>query len=84
MTRETAGWGDVADQVTALAAPQAVQDLHDDRPDRVLVGGDPLGREAPLEECLHAVVLGRVHPDEHRLGQLEREFAQRHEDASEF
>ena len=35
--------------------------------------GDPLGREAGLEERLQAVVLGGIHADEHRPRQLERE-----------
>ena len=37
--------------------------------------GDPPGREAGLEEGLQTVVLGRVHADEHRPGELEREAA---------
>ena len=41
--------------------------------DLVLVLGDPLRREAALEERLEPVVLGRVHRDEHRLLQLERD-----------
>ena len=36
---------------------------------------NPFWRESPLEERLEAVVLGRVHPDEHRLHELEREDA---------
>src|SRR5439155_10927063 len=43
------------------------------RADRVLVVGDPPGREAGLEERLDAVVLWWVHPDEHRPAELERE-----------
>jgi hypothetical protein len=34
---------------------------------------DPLRREAALEQHLQAVVLGRIHADEHRLDQLERQ-----------
>ena len=64
---------DVADEVAALLAAQAVEQLGDDRADVVLVRGDPLGREAGLEQRLQTVVLGRVHADEHRLRELERE-----------
>src|SRR5262249_46497039 len=41
--------------------------------DRVLVLGDPLRCEAALKERLDAIVLRRVHADEHRLLQLERQ-----------
>src|SRR5262249_51159735 len=40
---------------------------------RVLVLGDPLRSEAALEEHLEPVVLRRVHADERRLLQLERD-----------
>jgi len=43
--------------------------------DRLLVVRDPLRREAALEQRLQTVVLGRVHADEHRLCQLQREAA---------
>ena len=65
--------GHVGDQVAAVAPLEAVEHAHGDLPDGVLVGGDPLGREARLEEHLQPVVLGRVHADEHRLHELERE-----------
>jgi hypothetical protein len=58
--------GDVGDEVARLAALEPVEHADDDRADLVLVLGDPLRREAALEERLEAVVLGRVHPDEHR------------------
>ena len=64
--------GDVGDQVAGLAAVEPVEHADGDLADRVLVLGDPLGREAALEERLEAVVLGRVHPDEHRPRELER------------
>jgi hypothetical protein len=35
--------------------------------------GDALGGEAPLEQRLQPIVLGRVHADEHRLLQLKRQ-----------
>ena len=66
------GLGDVGDQVARLPAVEPVQDAHGDRPDRVLVLGDPPRREAALEEHLEPVVLRRVHADEHRPSQLER------------
>ena len=66
--------GDVGDQV-ALARPATPSRTPlGDRPDLVLVLGDPLRREAALEEHLDPVVLGRVHADEHRLHQLQREW----------
>ena len=65
---------DVVDQVARLAGPsRPVEHLDRDRADRVLVLGDPLRREAALEERLQTVVLGRVHADEHRLLQLQRQ-----------
>ena len=67
--------GDVGDEVAGLAALEPVEHVDDDRADLVLVVGDPLRREAGLEQRLDAVVLGRVHPDEHRPHQLEREDA---------
>jgi hypothetical protein len=64
---------DVGHQVAGLAAVKALQHADGDLADRVLVVGDPLRREAALEERLEAVVLGRVHADEHRLDQLQRQ-----------
>ena len=64
--------GDVVDQVARLAAVEPVEDADRDLADRVLVLGDPLRREAALEERLEPVVLWRVHADEHRLDQLQR------------
>ena len=65
--------GDVGDEVARLAAVEAVERAGGDLADLVLVLGDPLRREAALEQRLEPVVLGRVHADEHRLGQLERD-----------
>jgi hypothetical protein len=48
------------------------------------VVGDALGREAGLEQRLQAVVLGRVHPDEHRSRELDREAGRRHHHAAGF
>ena len=62
ITRETTG---CATSVTrsAVSRPSSRSSTpHRDRADRVLVLGDPLGREAALEERLQPVVLGRVHP----------------------
>ena len=73
ITRDDDGLGDVGDEVERLAALEPVQHLDGDRADLVLVLGDPPRREAALEERLEAVVLGRVHPDEHALLQLERD-----------
>src|SRR5439155_1856369 len=66
------GLGDVSDEIACLPARETIEDVDGDRPDRVLVCCDPLGGEASLEERLDAVVLGRVHSDEHRLHELER------------
>ena len=76
--------GDVGDEVARLAALEPVEHADGDLADRVLVLGDPLRREAALEERLEAVVLGRVHPDEHRPRQLEREDAGERRDAAEL
>ena len=78
------GLGDVGDQVAGLAALEPVEHAGDDLADLVLVGGDPLRREAGLEERLEPVVLGRVHADEHRPRQLDREDLVDHDDAAEF
>ena len=76
--------GDVGDEVARLAALEPVEHAGDDLPDRLLVGGDPLRREARLEERLQSVVLGRVHADEHRPRQLDREDLVDDDDAAEF
>ena len=72
ITRETTGWATSVDEVAGLASLEPVEDRRGDRADRVLVLGDPLRREAALEERLEPVVLRRVHADEHRPDQLER------------
>ena len=84
ITRETAGWATSVTRSQRLAALEPVEDADDDLADLVLVGGDPLRREAGLEERLEAVVLGRVHADEHRPRQLDREDLVDHDDAAEF
>ena len=63
----------VRHEVALVAVPERVEHPHRDLPDGVLVLRDPLRRESALEERLEPIVLGRVHPDEHRLRQLERE-----------
>ncbi len=68
---------DVAHEVARLAILQTVEHLDHDRADRLLVGGDPPRREARLEQRLEAIVLGRVHADEHRAHELDREHAGR-------
>ena len=73
ITRATTGWATSVDEVARLAALEPLEHVDRDRADRVLVLGDPLRREAALEERLDPVVLGRVHADEHRLLQLERQ-----------
>ena len=60
-------------ELARLAAIQLVQHVGDDLADRRLVRRDPLGRKAVLKEHLQPVVLGRIHPDEHGLHELERE-----------
>ena len=72
ITRETTGWATSVTRSHVSRPSSAVEHAGGDRADLVLVLGDPLRREAALEERLEAVVLGRVHPDEHRLDQLER------------
>ncbi|CAA9531264.1 MAG: hypothetical protein AVDCRST_MAG85-3696 [uncultured Solirubrobacteraceae bacterium] len=67
------GLGDVLDEVAGVAALEPVEHAARDRADLVLVLGDPLRREPALEERLEAVVLRRVHPDEHRARQLDGE-----------
>ncbi len=73
ITRETTGWAMSSTTSQRLPALEPVEHLYRDRPDLVLVLGDPLRREAALEERLEPVVLGRVHRDEHRGHQLERD-----------
>ena len=84
ITRETTGWATSLTRSQRLAALEPVEHADDDRADRVLVVGDPLRREAALEERLEAVVLGRVHADEHRPRELEREDRRAARDAAEF
>ena len=50
----------------------------------VLVRGDPLRGEAALEERLDAIVLGRVHADEHRPRELERDHQVGGGDSAQF
>ena len=50
----------------------------------LLVVGDPPRREPGLEQGLQAIVLGRVHTDEHRLGELEREHHRSRRDPALF
>ena len=76
--------GDVGDQVAALTPVQTVEHLARDRADALLVVGDPLGREAALEQRLDAVVLGRVLADEHRAHELQREDLGEHRHAAEL
>ena len=72
ITRETTGWA------TSVTRSQVSRPSSRSRTPTVisrialLVLGDPPRREAALEELLEAVVLGRVHADEHRLDQLQR------------
>ena len=73
ITRDTTGCATSVTRSHRLAAVEAVEHVARDRADLVLVLGDPLRREAALEERLEAVVLGRVHADEHRLLELERQ-----------
>ena len=73
ITRETTGWATSETRSHGLAALEPVEHVDGDRADLVLVVGDPLRREPALEERLEPVVLGRVHPDEHRPRELERE-----------
>ncbi|CAB4945139.1 unannotated protein [freshwater metagenome] len=61
--------GDVGDEVGVLATLEAVHDARGDLADRGLVRGDRLRGERLLEEVLDAVVLRRVHADEHPLHQ---------------
>ncbi len=76
--------GDVGDQIARLAPGEPVEHAHGDRADRVLVIGDALGRETALEQRLQAVVLGRVHADEHRARQLDRKAGRGDHHAAEF
>ena len=74
ITRDDDRLGDVADQVAASRGRRGGRAL---RPTISRIAGscvgDPLRREASLEERLQAIVLGRVHADEHRLLQLQRD-----------
>ncbi len=72
ITRETTGWAKSMHQVDGLPALEPVERLGDDLADPRLVSRDPLRREPGLEEHLQAVVLWRVHADEHRPRQLDR------------
>ena len=67
ITRETTGWATSLTRSTVSPSLDPVEDVDGDLADRVLVLGDPLRREAALEERLEPIVLGRVHADEHRL-----------------
>ena len=73
ITRATTGWATSVTRSHVSRPSSRVEHARGDRADLVLVLGDPLRREAALEERLEPVVLGRVHPDEHRLRELERE-----------
>ncbi len=84
ITRETAGWATSVTRSQRLAPLEAVEHADDDLADLVLVGGDPLRREPGLEERLEPVVLGRVHADEHRPRQLDREDLVDRDDAAQF
>ena len=84
ITRETTGWATSETRSQRLAPLQAVEHLARDRADALLVVGDPLRREAPLEERLDAVVLGWVLADEHRAHELEREDLGEHRHAAEL
>ncbi len=67
------GWATSLHEIAALAPGEAVEHTHRDRPDVVLVIGDPARGEPALEEGLEPIVLRRVHRDEHPLLELERE-----------
>ncbi len=55
--------GDVEHEVALAALGDAIEDPVDDRPDPLLVLGDPLRGEAALEQRLEPVVARRVHRD---------------------
>ena len=61
ITRETTGCATSVTRSQLATAGDAVEHALGDRADPVLVLGDPLRREAALEEHLQAVVLRRVH-----------------------
>ena len=84
ITRETTGWATSATRSQVSRPSRRSSTSIDDLADRGLVRGDPLGREAGLEQHLQAVVLGRVHADEHRAQQLEREALGHRGDAAEL
>ena len=67
ITRETTGWATSVTRSQVSRPVEPVEHADGDLADLVLVLGDPLRREAALEERLEPVVLGRVHADEHRL-----------------
>ena len=75
ITRATTGWATSVTRSQRLAAVEAVEHVGDDLADALLVVGDPLRREAGLEQRLDAIVLGRVHADEHRPRELHRQHA---------
>src|SRR5204862_4943909 len=64
---------DLRDQVGLRATLESVEHADDDGADLVLVLGDALGLESLLEYLLDAIVLWRVHADEHRPRELDRE-----------
>ncbi len=66
------GLSEVLDDVDLVTPVETVEGAERDRTDLVLVLGDALGREATLEERLEPVVARRVHPNEHRALQLDR------------
>ena len=84
ITRETTGWATSVTRSHVSRPVEPVEHADDDRADLVLVGGDPLRREARLEEGLDSIVLGRVHADEHRPRKLDREDLGDQGDAAEF
>ena len=71
ITRATTGWATSVTRSQRLATLQPVEHPDRDLADALLVVGDPLRREAALEQRLDAIVLGRIHADEHRLRELQ-------------
>ena len=67
------GGGDLVDELDLLAARDPVEHPVDDPADPLLVLGDPLRREAALEQGLDPVVARRVHRDHLLLLALERD-----------
>ena len=76
--------GHVGDQIAAVAALEAIEHVAGDVADALLVVGDPLRREATLEERLDLVVAWRVHADEHRPRELQRKDLREHRHAAQF